>query len=42
MKAALKKLSTLNKNAILRNIFFSFLFVLFFVFVLYVLINSPA
>ena len=42
MKATLKKLVTLNKYAVLRNIFFSFLFILFFVFVLYVLINSPA
>jgi len=42
MKAALKKLATLNKYALLRNVFFSFLFILFFVFVLYVLINSPA
>lgn len=42
MKAALKKLSTLSKHTVLRNLFFSFLFILFFVFVLYVLINSPA
>lgn len=42
MKAAFKKLVTLNKFALLRNIFFSFLFLVFFVFVLYVLINSPA
>jgi hypothetical protein len=42
MKATFKKLVTLNKYSVLRNIFFSFLFVLFFVFVLYVLINSPA
>ncbi|HEY6955100.1 MAG TPA: hypothetical protein VI385_07640 [Flavisolibacter sp.] len=42
MKAALKKLSTLNRFSLLRNVFFSFLFVLFFVLVLYVLINSPA
>jgi hypothetical protein len=42
MKAALRKLSTLNKHHLLRNALFSFLFILFFVFVLYVLINSPA
>lgn len=42
MKAAFKKLATLNKHTLLRSIFFSFLFVAFFVFVLYVLINSPA
>jgi hypothetical protein len=42
MKANLKKLVTLNKYPVIRNIFFSFLFVLFFVFILYVLINSPA
>jgi hypothetical protein len=42
MKAAFKKIATLSKYALLRNIFFSFLFVLFFVLVLYVLINSPA
>lgn len=42
MKAAFRKLATLNKSILLRNLFFSFLFVLFFVFVLYVLINSPA
>lgn len=42
MKAALKKLTTLRKHAMLRNVFFSFLFILFFVLVLYVLINSPA
>jgi hypothetical protein len=39
MKAALKKLT---QHTLVRNIFFSFLFVLFFVVVLYVLINSPA
>jgi hypothetical protein len=42
MKAALKKLSALNRYSVVRNVFFSFLFVLFFVLVLYVLINSPA
>jgi hypothetical protein len=42
MKAAFRKLATLNKVTLLRNLFFSFLFVMFFVFVLYVLINSPA
>lgn len=42
MKSTLKKLATLNKHALLRNIAFSFLFILFFVVVLYVLINSPA
>ena len=42
MKAALKKLSVLNRYSVLRNVFFSFLFILFFVLVLYVLINSPA
>jgi hypothetical protein len=42
MKAALKKIVTLKKPAVLRNLLFSFLFIAFFVFVLYVLINSPA
>jgi hypothetical protein len=42
MKAALRKLATLNKQSLIRSIFFSFLFIAFFVFVLYVLINSPA
>jgi hypothetical protein len=42
MKANLKKLVTLTRYPLIRNIFFSFLFVLFFVFILYVLINSPA
>jgi hypothetical protein len=42
MKAAFKKLTTLNKQTVIRSIFFSFIFVLFFVFVLYFLINSPA
>lgn len=42
MKATFKKFLTLNRYPLLRNIFFSFLFILFFVFVLYVLINSPA
>jgi phosphatidylglycerophosphate synthase len=42
MKAAFKKLVTPNKYTLLRNLFFSFLFVLFFVFIIYVLINSPA
>lgn len=42
MKTAFRKLATLNKYAILRNLAFSFLFILFFVTVLYILINSPA
>jgi len=42
MKTAFRKITTLNKYPLLRNLVFSFLFVLFFVFVLYVLINSPA
>ena len=42
MKAAFRKIAMINKFALLRNLFFSFLFILFFVFVLYVLINSPA
>jgi len=42
MKAVLKKFATLNKNSVLRSLLFSFLFILFFVVVLYVLINSPA
>jgi hypothetical protein len=42
MKTAIRKIATLSKYPILRNVFFSFLFILFFVFVLYVLINSPA
>lgn len=42
MKAALKKLAAINRHALLRSVLFSFLFILFFVMVLYVLINSPA
>jgi hypothetical protein len=42
MKAAFRKITTLSKYPVLRNVFFSFLFILFFVFVLYILINSPA
>lgn len=42
MKAAFKKLAALNKHNLLRNLFFSFLFIAFFVVVIYVLINSPA
>jgi len=42
MKAALKKLTTTSKLTLLRNVLFSFLFVVFFVVVLYILINSPA
>jgi hypothetical protein len=42
MKAALRKFAALNKQTLIRSIFFSFLFIAFFVFVLYVLINSPA
>jgi hypothetical protein len=42
MKAVIKKFATLNKNTIVRSLFFSFLFIIFFVVVLYVLINSPA
>ena len=42
MKAVIKKIATLNKHLLLRSLLFSFLFILFFVVVLYVLINSPA
>lgn len=42
MKAAFRKLAAFNKYSVLRNLAFSFLFILFFVVVLYVLINSPA
>lgn len=42
MKSAFKKIAALNKAALLRNILFSFLFIVFFVCVLYFLINSPA
>ena len=42
MKAAFKKLAAINKQTLLRSVLFSFLFVVFFVVVLYILINSPA
>lgn len=42
MKAAFRKLATLNKYSVLRNLAFSFLFIMFFAVVLYILINSPA
>jgi hypothetical protein len=42
MKTALRKLGTLNKSVIFRSFIFSLLFISFFVFVLYILINSPA
>lgn len=42
MKATLKKLAAINRHTLLRSVLFSFLFVLFFVVVLYILINSPA
>jgi hypothetical protein len=42
MKTALRKLGTHNKSLIFRSFIFSLLFISFFVFVLYILINSPA
>jgi hypothetical protein len=42
MKTAFRKLASLNKNTILRNLAFSVMFILFFVVVIYILINSPA
>lgn len=42
MKTVLKRLSSGNKPIILRKLFFSLLFVIFYVLMLYVLINSPA
>ena len=42
MKSAIKKLSALNKATIVRSLFFSFVFIVFYMLVLYVLINSPA
>jgi|GEM_PF-3180986 len=42
MKSALKKLSTLNRATILRSLFFTVLFLFFYLLILYVLINSPA
>lgn len=42
MKAAIRKLATLTNTTLLRKVLFSFLFILFFAVVLYILINSPA
>lgn len=42
MKTVLKKLVALNKATIFRSFIFSLLFISFFIFVLYILINSPA
>ena len=42
MKAAFKKLGTLNKVTIIRTFFLSIVFMALFVATLYMLINSPA
>jgi hypothetical protein len=42
MKAPLKKLLALNKTSIFRTFFVSLIFIAFFAFTLYILINSPA
>ena len=42
MKASIKRLLTLNKTTLFRGLFFSILFLAFYFFILYVLINSPA
>jgi hypothetical protein len=42
MKSALKKLVSLNRSTLVRNILFSVLFLAFYMIVLYILINSPA
>ena len=42
MKAALKKLTSANRSTLLRMIFFSLIFIIFFVATLYLLIHSPA
>lgn len=42
MKASIKRLLAYNRTTILRGFIFSVVFIAFYFFVLYVLINSPA
>jgi hypothetical protein len=42
MKAIFKKFVSVNKLTLLRNFFFLILFIIFYVAVFYMLINSPA
>lgn len=42
MKIALKKLLSVNRTSLLRLAFFSILFIIFFIAILYMLIHSPA
>ena len=42
MKSAIKKLYALPKTTLFRNIGLSTLFILFYMVILYILINSPA
>lgn len=42
MKSAFKKLAALNKSTLFRGIGISFIFILFYAVILYILINSPA
>lgn len=42
MKSAFKKLAALNKITLFRNLGLSFLFIVFYLVILYILINSPA
>jgi hypothetical protein len=42
MRSAFKKFTALNKITIFRGIGLSFLFIIFYAVILYILINSPA
>ncbi|MFL5740964.1 MAG: hypothetical protein ACJ75B_12150 [Flavisolibacter sp.] len=42
MKSAFKKFATLNKTSLFRSLLVSFVFILFYLVILYILINSPA
>ena len=42
MKSAFKKLAALNKATIFRSLGLSFVFIIFYIVILYILINSPA
>jgi len=42
MRSAFKKLATLNKTTLFRSIGLSFIFIVFYIVILYILINSPA
>jgi len=42
MKSAFKKLTAVNRTAFFRGLLFSVLFLAFYFFMLYFLINSPA